>query len=179
MKKKILTCLLLMVSFFLSAQQIKPSLSPSLQNNNELKLNILYLLVGSPEITYERILNKKNAVGVAAFIRLSDAVWSDYTYAFTPYYRRYFGFHKASGFFLEGHATLAKSDEINAYYPYNAGDAQKLEDKMLAGIGGAVGAKFLTRKGFTGEIYLGAAKLLDNNVANFFPRAGLILGKRF
>ena len=54
-----------------------------------------------------------------------------------------------------------------------------MEDRMRFGVGGVAGAKFLTRKGFTGEIYFGGAQLLDNYASNFFPRAGLILGKRF
>jgi len=179
MKKSLLTIFLISAGLILNAQQAKPSLSPSLELDNELKLNILYLLVGAPEITYERILNKKNAVGVATFIRFSDAVWSDYIYAITPYYRRYFGFHKASGFFLEGHVALANFGDIAYRYPNGQQANSSMEDRMRFGVGGVAGAKFLTRKGFTGEIYFGGAQLLDNYASNFFPRAGLILGKRF
>ena len=179
MKKSLLTIFLISAGLILNAQQAKPSLSPSLELDNELKLNILYLLVGAPEITYERILNKKNAVGMATFIRFFEAVWSDYSYAVTPYYRRYFGFHKASGFFLEGHASLAKFDDINSRHPNSQQTNNSMEDRISFGVGGVTGAKFLTRKGFTGEIYFGGAQLLDNYASNFFPRAGLILGKRF
>ena len=51
--------------------------------------------------------------------------------------------------------------------------------ETVFGAGAAIGTKFLTRKGFTGDFYLGATKTFNGTVAAFVPRAGLTLGKRF
>jgi len=184
MKKVFLTILLLCSFALVQAQRDSMILSPSLKANNEIKLNILYTILGSPELTYERILNDKNAVGISAFLRATETVKSDFSFQIAPYFRHYFGTKKASGFFLEGHAAVSKYDEIssggmNYFDPYTNQYYQiQTPKETFFGLGAALGAKFLTRKGFTGEIYLGATKSFTD-VVDFLPRAGLTLGKRF
>jgi hypothetical protein len=186
MKKLLLTGLMVASTLFALAQAKKDSLSPSLQGNNEIKLNILYTILGSPEITYERILSDHNAIGISAEFRLFEAVVSDFEYGFTPYFRRYFGVKKASGFFLEGHAAVFRYDgggdtkqdyNVPGYGTFNV--TYLANKETFFGLGAAFGTKFLTRKGFTGEFSLGAALPFGNKVADFMPRIGLILGKRF
>ena len=106
MKKTLLVCLLLFVVFAVQAQSKRDSLSASLQGNNEVKLNILYALLGSPELSYERIISNNSAVGLSAFARVFQAVNMDFSYGIIPYFRRYFGVKKASGFFVEVHAAV-------------------------------------------------------------------------
>lgn len=183
MKKILLFGLVLGLASFAKAQNQRDSLSASLQGNNEIKLNILLTVLGSVELTYERIVGTKSAVGVSIFIRFTNSIKSDFSYGVTPYFRRYFGTRKASGFFLEGHGTVAEYDGGGRGVPvYDYGSGYYYPrfpiKKTVFGLGIATGAKFLTRKGFTGEIYLGAAKAFDD-VADFFPRVGLTLGKRF
>ena len=184
MKIILITVLLFTSATLVSAQNKRDSLSGSLQRNNEIKLNILYLLVGSPELTYERILGDRNAVGISAFARVTELIKSDFSFQIAPYFRRYFGSRKASGFFLEGSTSITGYDNISSRGNFinepSPGQGFQLypEKETFIGVGAALGAKFLTRKGFTGEIYLGASKSLSD-VVDFFPRAGLTLGKRF
>jgi hypothetical protein len=185
MKKILLASLLLAFMVVAHAQSRKDSLSASLQGNNEVKLNILYTLLGSPEVTYERILSHHNAVGISAFYRVFEPLRSDFDFGVVPYFRHYFGQKKASGFFLEAHAGAFGYDggqnAKHDYYVDNYGNAYPVvfEKKTVFGAGAVLGTKFLTRKGFTGDFYLGALKTFDNKVVDFFPRVGLSLGKRF
>jgi hypothetical protein len=185
MKKYSLSCLLLICLSIANAQSNRDSLSVSLQGNNEIKLNILYSILGSPEFTYERIITNKSSIGIAAFIRVFSPVGMDFNSGFTPYFRRYFGVKKASGFFLEAHGSVLAFDGASsgkpAAYIDSFGNTYFLvpKEKTMFGLGAAVGAKFLTKKGFTGEIYLGATKPFDKEDGDFIPRGGLTLGKRF
>ena len=47
------------------------------------------------------------------------------------------------------------------------------------GLGAAAGAKFLTKNGFVGEIYVGAGRLFGSSDIEVYPRAGITIGKRF
>jgi hypothetical protein len=181
MKKYLLSCLLLTCLSIAHAQSNRDSLSVSLQANNEVKINILYSLLGTPELTYERILTNKSAVGVSVFIRAFQAFKSDFKFGINPYYRRYFGYHKASGFFLEGHGVITTYERYTQFYSetFGVGPPSAYINKTIYGIGGALGAKFLTRKGFTGEIYAGVSQTFGDSLNDVFPRAGLTLGKRF
>jgi len=187
MKKIIFSSLLLAFVTLANAQSKRDSLligeglSKDLLGNNEIKFNFLFTVIGLPEFSYERIITDDMAVGISLFVPISNL--ADYRYGVVPYYRYYFGERKASGFFIEGHAAMI------GYHPSGGKTAYDIDSfgnsfpvlatrKTVFGLGAAAGFKFLTRKGFIGEIYLGASQTY-NKLVDVFPRAGLILGKRF
>jgi hypothetical protein len=66
---------------------------------NEIKLNALYTLLGLPEITYERSLNRFSSFGVSIFYSASRN--TNVGLGVFPFYRWYFGPKKpVCGFFL-------------------------------------------------------------------------------
>ncbi len=153
--------------------------------NNELKINLLYTILGIPEISYERLLVDNMGVGASVLIGIDNSTGN--SFAFIPYYRIYFGAKKASGFFIEGNTGIITTSEYYDSYYSNGGfypiTSNVIINKTYFGLGAAAGAKFLTRNGFIGEVYLGAGRLLGNknNYANdqVYPRVGFTLGKRF
>lgn len=192
--KKLLILGLLLASTFMSYAQKVDTVKVSIQKNaeaighggnNELKINLLFTVLGMPEISYERLLADNMGLGASVFIGLDDS--QDYKFGFIPHYRLYFGAKKASGFFIEGNASLITSRDYSSfyvgtssYYPY--GHSQSVErNKTTFGLGAAAGAKFLTRNGFLGEAYLGVGRSLGENANDVeaYPRVGITIGKRF
>lgn len=185
MKKTILSALLLALSSFAFAQQID-SLKKGALGNNELKLNLPLAIAGIPEINYERILKDDMSVGVAILFGIEDD--SEYKFGIIPNYRIYFGNKKANGFFIEGNMALMTTQEridygYLAYTDYAPGYEPDLSKRFNTatsfGLGAAAGAKFLTKNGFVGELFLGVGRLFGNNYVEAYPRAGITIGKRF
>jgi hypothetical protein len=185
MKKYLLSCFLLATVLYTQAQSKKDSLSPSLQGNNEIKLNVLYAVLGSPEITYERILNEKNAIGISILVRAFETVKMDFSTAINPYFRHYFGAKKAGGFFLEAHGSILQYDGKSAgkvayiVDSYGYSYPISIAEETYYGFGATAGSKFFTRKGYTFEIYLGASQTYSKSESYLAPRGGLTIGKRF
>lgn len=153
--------------------------------NNELKINLLFTVIGMPEISYERLLADNMGVGASVFVGLDDS--QDYKFGFIPHFRLYFGAKKASGFFIEGNASIMTyNDYYNNYYydsAYLPGYMPRSNKSTTSfGLGAAAGAKFLTRNGFLGEAYLGVGRRLgenSNSGLEAYPRIGITIGKRF
>lgn len=181
MKKIILSGLLLASALVVNAQSIDTNATKSGRNgNNEIKLNLAYTIAGIPEINYERILKDDMSVGLALMIGLEGD--TDFKFGIIPNYRIYFGNKKANGFFIEGNAAVF-SVENYSYTIYNGTNNTSIyyEGKTQTnfGLGAAAGAKFLTKNGFVGEIYLGAGRLFGETDIDAYPRAGITIGKRF
>ncbi|RZK57892.1 MAG: hypothetical protein EOO91_09325 [Pedobacter sp.] len=180
MKKLILSGLLLASTIFTYAQKADTTASKKtgLSGNNEIKLNLFMTIAGVPEINYERILSDDMSVGLAVLIGIDDL---DYKFGIIPNYRVYFGGKKANGFFIEGNAAVIGSQNNVYYYDYSGNGFYKNSSKTQTnfGLGAAAGAKFLTKNGFVGEIYLGAGRLFGDNSIDAYPRAGITIGKRF
>ena len=63
---------------------------------------------------------------------------------------------------------------------YSYGGPNTYEDQIDFALGLALGGKFITKKGFVGELYLGAGgNLFNENAIDAVPRFGISLGKRF
>ncbi len=82
--------------FLVMAQGFSQSDPGKRDGSNELKLNTLYLPGGYPELSYERILGNKSAVGISMSF-LIDSAGPNYATDFLafdkavfPYYRYYF-----------------------------------------------------------------------------------------
>jgi len=185
MKKIILSITLFMAVTCAYAQ--KDSLAKAIEmrsaaighsGNNEIKVNLLYLVLGLPEISYERLISDNMGVGIAVVVAVDD---QDLRHSFLGNYRLYFGNKKANGFFIEGNMGVVTEKEHHFYYfPENNGSLQVTESTpTYFGLGAAAGAKFLTRNGFLGEAYLGAGRLLGESHSEYYPRVGITIGKRF
>lgn len=179
MKKILFFFILILFSYNSIAQDAEK------QTNSEIKLNVAYLIAGMPEIGYEYILNKESSVGADILITIDNDI--DIRFAFTPYYRFFFGKKRAAGFFVEGFGML-NTTESDAIYYYDSvhGDTYDSSGDNITdfALGVAVGGKFLTNSGFLFEIYGGVGRNLFNNNDNysdfeFMPRFGVTVGKRF
>lgn len=191
MKNTILTVLIAGTALISQAQTIAQSESKTVatkyDGKNELKVNLLNSILALPEISYERLLEDNMGVGLSVAFGIGDAAddLSEYKFLATPHYRLYFGKKPAAGFFIEGNAGLASIRERYYVYSYNSINGFTLssyEDKTKFnfGLGAAVGAKFLTRNGFLGEISGGLGRFFGSNkTVDAFPRIGITLGKRF
>jgi hypothetical protein len=194
MKKTLSLCLLLWLSMTLTTYAQKTdSLKISIQKNaealghggnNELKVNLLFSVIGIPEISYERIVQDNMGVGISMFVGLDKSI--NYKLGVTPHFRLYFGQKKASGFFIEGNASVLTHRNDRHYYygaVYDHGYVpSRIENATTFGLGAAAGGKFLTRNGFLGEAYLGVGRMFGDQSyysGEAYPRIGITLGKRF
>lgn len=186
--KKIITLGLMLACSLVSYAQKTDSLKNTIQKNaeaighggnNEIKLNLLFTVLGMPEITYERIIGDNMGAGLAVLFNLEKEV--DYKFSMTPYYRVYFGNKKASGFFIEANASVITNKYEMVYDYYSGGGRYSEETRVNLGLGAAVGGKFLTRNGFLGEAYLGVGRVFGDrrSIIDAYPRIGFTLGKRF
>jgi len=145
---------------------------------NELKINLLYGVLGIAEITYERIIAEDQAIGASLLVGFDEDI--NYNFSFLPYYRMYFGKKPAAGFFIEGNAGLLNYQDNSYHYNGDAGYFDVAhENKMSFGAGVAVGGKFLNKNGLFGEVYTGIGRLFASRYEDVYPRAGITLGKRF
>ncbi len=153
---------------------------------NEVKVNLgTTIFALFPEVSYERIMNEDFSLGASAGINLNS---DDYplSFAFTPYARWFFGGNSNSlqkygaGFFIEANGSVfsAKHNEVSVYNDgsvYNYSSTQ--EDVFGAGLGLAIGWKYLTRNNWVGELMFGGGRDFVNDDA--YPRVGITIGKRF
>lgn len=185
MKKLFVLLSLACLSFGYSQEKEKPDFK-----QNELKGNALFLVMGFPEFTYERILNDESGVGITVGFALDKDFETKFT--LSPYYRFYLGKKPAAGFFVEGFGMLnsLKIDDYTyyesdystgaTYYTYKKG---KSYTDVAVGFG--VGSKWVTKKGFLFEISAGLGRNLINSDTNdyfdhtFVGKGGLTVGYRF
>lgn len=152
---------------------------------NELKINMSNL-IGFKwlDLNYEKILNEEASIGVSTLFSLDSASegLDEYrTFSLTPYYRHFFSSKYASGFFVEAFTMLHTGKE-EIYYHNNGGSGSDYIDEkftdLAAGI--SVGGKFVTKRGFVTEIYLGIGRdLLGNSDIEVVGRGGVSIGYRF
>jgi len=147
---------------------------------NELKGNALFLVLGSFEATYERLLNDESGIGISVNIPFTND--QDLVYSVTPYYRFYFGKKPATGFFLEGFGMLNQVDDYIYDYNSNYEDINKTITDFAFGIG--VGGKWVSKRGVLVEINAGVGRNLfseynDNRDYEFIGRGGITVGYRF
>ncbi len=178
--KKIITSIILFLIVFNAVAQEEQK-----EPKNEIKLNVAYLIGGIPEVGYEYLINEESSVGADLLFSIDNDV--DFLFAFTPYYRFYFGKKRAAGFFVEGFGMLNVTESYLDYY-YNGYDEywpdnNRSENNTNFALGIAVGAKFLTKGGFVFEFYGGVGRNLHETSSyddyEFVPRFGVTLGKRF
>ncbi|HBG42871.1 hypothetical protein [Limibacterium fermenti] len=149
---------------------------------NEVKLNLVTTIFGAyPEISYERILDSDISVGVAAGIGFDEDLY-DMRFALTPHFRWFFGgAYKSlekigSGFFIEANGAVFSREYDDSDYNSDVWN-NTTDTKTGAGLGLAIGWKYLSKNNWVGEVFLGAGRDFVNDGA--YPRTGITIGKRF
>ena len=185
MKKQMLLIAVLLVSLASFSQQTHRVMGWKVSQDlpqNELKLNLGTTIFGSfPEITYERMLNSDISLGASLGFALDEELYP-LDFAFTPYVRWFFGGSAenlqkyGAGFFIEANAALFSKDTEETDFQ-NGSYVSFTENTAGAGLGVAMGWKYLTRNNWVGELYFGAGRNFANDGA--YPRLGITIGKRF
>lgn len=189
MKKITLFVLLAFISIQFTAQEreeTKESRYPQDVNKKyELKINAFNLIgLSALDLSYERLINTESSYGVAVFYNftdINDDIGFPKKFSLTPYYRWFFSESTfARSFFVEGFGMLNTYQDI--YYRNNS---ESIENDTSFALGISVGGKFITKSGFTTEVYLGVGRnLINNNEDDYFEfnivgRFGISLGYRF
>lgn len=159
---------------------------------NEIKINLpTTIFLSYPEIAYERILSTDISLGAALGVALQKDRYP-VNFAFNPYFRWFFGGNSKSmdkygaGFFIEANGALLSSNYNynNPPYTYTDNNGNQIQvggdvedDNFGAGLGLAIGWKYLSKNNWVGEVYLGGGRDFVNDGA--YPRMGISIGKRF
>jgi hypothetical protein len=179
MKQRLFVCLLifLMCSIQLNAQTDdagNASYEPQTSvRANEIKLNVLFFILGVGEFQYERLLNKDSGLGVYLSFPMfidsdSEPISTELNYFLAPYYRIYFGKKYAAGFFVEGFAML-NSYERRLKEPVNF---QVIEDVTDFALGIGLGGKWVLKDKLVFELSWGLGRNLFNT--NDYDDSGLV-----
>lgn len=154
------------------------------QDFNEIKINMTNL-IGFKwlDVSYEYILNEESSIGIGTLVSIgsdeddNDGLDEYRTFSLTPYYRHFFSKKYAQGFFVEGFAMLHSGKD--EFYNYDSSSYYDEKYTDLA-IGISTGAKFVTKRGFIAEIYLGIGRdMLNQSDIEVVGRGGVSLGFRF
>jgi len=177
MNKTIVLFLAVMCSYPVFAQDVDEVKIKS----NEVKWNATNLIGFSfLDFSYEYLINEESSFGVGVLFNVgeSDALDEYRTFSLTPYYRQYFSKKYARGFFVEGFAMLNSGEDEEYYYSSDEYTSESYTDLAL---GISIGGKFMTKRGFVTEIYLGIGRnLLDTaDYTEVVGRGGVSLGYRF
>lgn len=182
--KKLLPILLFCISITAFAQE--DSLPQDTDKKHEIKFNALGLLTSEwIDFSYEYLINEESSFGVGLQFGLDNENEIADTYrnfSITPYYRRYFSNKYARGFYVEGFGMLHRTE--GEYYAYDAillSGTFVEETNTNFALGFSVGGKFVSKGGFTTDIYLGIGRNLGDTDfdSEVIARAGISLGYRF
>ena len=184
MKKQAILFVVLLMSLSLFSQKTHRVMGWKISRDipqNELKLNLGTSIFGSfPEISYERILNTDISVGASLGAALDRDIYPTH-FLLTPYFRWFFGGDAenlqkyGAGFFIEANGGFFTTSDDELFY----GEINESREETTtgAGLGMALGWKYLTRNNWVGELYFGAGRDFINDGA--YPRMGITIGKRF
>ena len=177
MKSLVCICII-----FLSVYICKAQDNDDLPSKNELKTNISNLILFSfADIAYERLPNEDSSFGIALLLNLDQGsdqgLDNSRQFSITPYYRQYFSNSYAKGFFIEGFGMYNTGDNRNFF----GGDIIIDTDYSDFALGISLGGKFVTKSGFTAEIFGGLGRnLLNADISpDFVGRGGVSIGYRF
>lgn len=153
------------------------------QDRHEITLNGLTLIaVEWLDVSYHYLINEESSFGVNIQFGLDEDATIDSfrKFSLTPNYRQYFSKKYAQGFYVEGFASLIHyrsdvyDDDFNSFPNFRE------EDLTDLGLGISVGGKFLTKRGFVADIFLGVGRYLSDRAdLEAFARFGISLGYRF
>jgi len=184
MKKTLFVLMLLMVFSSYAQEPEAP-----VEKKNELHLNAFNLITFKwLDVSYERVLNEEASIGISVLTTLDKESYgydSYREYSITPYYRHFFSNSYAKGFFMEAFTMINGGqyetydwyyDDINDIYV----DEYEVTDYTDVAFGISVGGKFISKRGFIGEIHAGVGRnLFDDNAPDVVGRGGISFGYRF
>ncbi|MGV8964507.1 MAG: DUF3575 domain-containing protein [Candidatus Saccharimonadaceae bacterium] len=177
----ILSIFILTSMFCLKAQD-----NDVLTNRHELKLNLgSSVFLAFPEVSYEYILSEDMSVGAAVGFGFDTQDSDAYSFRATPFLRWFFSRSQqpATGFFLEANSAVGSQDSY--VYKSTSGNTSDWENKstFTAGLGLAIGWKYLSKNNWTGELFGGLGRNFvydkNNEDVSLYPRIGVSIGKRF
>lgn len=185
MKKQLLLIAALLVSLASFSQKTHRVMGWKISRDlpqNELKLNLGTTIFGSfPEISYEKLLNSDISVGASMGFALEKDLYP-LDFEMIPYVRWFFGGSAenlqkyGAGFFIEANAAFFSKDINEVEYEYGSVTSYT-KNTTGAGMGIAMGWKYLTRNNWVGELNFGIGRDFVNDGA--YPRLGISIGKRF
>jgi len=186
--KKITLFIFLFITTVSIAQEKEAQYPQDINKKQEVKLNAFNLLTFEwIDVSYEYLINEESSFGVGALISVNNNRDIDEyrKFSLTPFYRRYFSNKFARGFFVEGFGMLHSYENNNYDYYYdgygNYINTYNGDTKTEFAVGISVGGKFISKKGFTTEIFLGIGRNLGGNNESLeaVGRGGISLGYRF
>ena len=162
MKKLLLISLLLSSIASYSQEEISPYLL------NEIKVSPSYFLQGIQSISYERIVGEDGSVGLELMYDFSKEHTALYKSNILAYYRLFFSNRiNSTGLFVEW--------SVNRY---NVIENEEEISQGYAGLGIAIGGKFVNKNKWVADIFLGFSRTLDKQY-EAKRRIGLSVGRRF
>ncbi len=182
---QLITAILLIASTFivchLNAQSSDKEILIDFQDQpkNEIKVNLLYFVFETIEISYERIVAEELTIGLAASYWVDES--SEYDLILNPYFRFFPGQNRVpcNGFFIEGNAAFIAGERSEIGFNGNSFYSIEDEPYYAGGAGVAVGGKFVSRSNFFGEVYGGLGRIFGDSYVEIYPRVGISFGKRF
>ena len=131
---------------------------PEISNfkKHEVRLNASQFLGGTFNLSYEYFLNNFSSIGIVGSYTVLP-LWEPKDVAFVLGTFRLYGGKPTSGFFLEGNLGMISRQTTSANVGYNIATE--------FGVGGALGCKFVTKKGFVLEVFSGLSRCITNNTA--------------
>lgn len=196
--KKIIT--LLSVFILISLFNLKAQQNPELTPRHELKFNFGSAVIAAfPEVSYEYILTQSLSVGSALGFGFNTDDLDEFSFRVTPFARWFFGNNfqtmkqPGKGVFLEGSFAIGTRDN----YSYNTIASNNWADRKIekvrepkfsAGLALALGFKFVTKRNWSAELFLGMGNSFVyteseedkyNPKTPLYPRLGISIGKRF
>lgn len=162
-------------SIFVKSQNGKDTL---MIPKNELKFNVLYLILANPEFTFERAISRHNSVGLSISQGLPSndlALW----YSFTPFTRLYFGERKrVNGLFFEGSFSLYEYTPLELIQT-----SSRIANYLQKAVSMGVGYKYTLKHKTTFEVLCGLGRVISTDakreVSNNYPRLGVTVGRKF
>lgn len=183
--RKVLIAIMFLTVLSVKGQNSDEKYPQDIDKKHELKLDAFSLIVfSSIDITYEKLLNKDSSYGIAIFYNFNDVdsdIYFPKKFSLTPYYRWFFTENRnARGFFVEGFGMLNTYEEEYEFFY----ESPVIEQETNFALGISVGGKFVTKAGFTAEVFAGVGRNLINSSDNlidneFVTRGGISLGYRF
>lgn len=191
MKKFITFVLTLSISFAFSQQKEEQTYAKleeksvaSLYQKDEVRLNAGYLLFYGVEGAYERILTDDLGVGTSVLFVAYERLNEGMNFNVSPFVRYYLGKKPASGFFVEGFASVFNKNHI--HYEYHYPNSSNVKDEKHTGfaLGFGLGIKWIkSTSGFYIEVSGGVGREpraeKDNDFSPFIGKGGLSIGLRF
>ncbi len=179
MKKQAILVVALLVSLTAFSQKTHRVMGWKISRDipqNEVKFNLgTTIFALYPEISYERVLSEDFSLGATLGVSLDEDEYP-LDFGLMPYARWFFGGSAenlqkyGAGFFIEANGAVLSQ---NGYYDSDGNSTSEFG----AGLGLAIGRKYVTRNNWVGEFYLGAGRDFINDEA--YPRLGISIGKRF